>query len=203
MCFDALRLNDLLPEKPENIRIDRLVEKHFNIGIVYEPIGGGVLGFTAFGETGVVSVHIDESGETGVVAERRIRSTLAHEAGHGLMHAHLFCTEFNHQGLFGNDSDVSKEKVLCREPRSGYGGQWWELQANMAIGALLMPRELLFEALEPFLELQGLLQLPVLRANNRNEAINAMCEVFEVNTPVAKYRIDRFFKESNENQLTL
>jgi hypothetical protein len=203
MCTDALRLNKLLPDRPERIRIDRLVEKHFKVGIVYEPIGDGVLGFTTFGEAGVISVHIDEPSEKTTAAERRVRSTLAHEAGHGLMHAHLFCTEFSHSRLFDSDSDVSHEKVLCREPRSGYDGRWWELQANMAIGALLMPRELLFDAIEPFLESRGAMGVSFLSESKRVAAIDAMCEVFDVNRPVAKFRIDHFFKSESEKQLTL
>lgn len=203
MCSDALSQNGLMPSEPGPVRIDRFVEKHFNIAVIYEAIGSGVLGFTSFGERGVASMHIDDPNDGNPVSERRVRSTLAHEAGHGLMHAHLFCAEFNRGNLFGGDADVSQEKVLCREPRTGYDGRWWELQANMAIGALLMPRDLLLRAMEPFVERQGMFQTPVLREARRGEAISAMSELFDVNLPVARIRIDGFFKVGAEKQLTL
>lgn len=203
MCSDALTQNRLMPSEPGPVRIDRFVEKHFNLAVIYESIGNGVLGFTTFGDRGVESMHIDEPSDKNKVTERRVRSTLAHEAGHGLMHAHLFCPEFGRCSLFGSDPDVSQEKVLCREPRSGYDGRWWELQANMAIGALLMPSELMMIAMEPYLERRGFFQTPVLDDARRVEAISAMCDVFEVNNPVARIRVENFFKVGSENQLTL
>lgn len=209
MCGDALKLNGLMPTQPEKVRIDRFVEKHFKIGISYESlIDDGVLGYTKFGQKGVVSVHIDDPVDRTVSAERRVRSTLAHEAGHGLMHTHLFCTEFNHRGLFGSDPDVSQEKVLCRDgdatsQRSGYAGRWWELQANMAIGALLMPRELLIIAVEPYLEGTGFFQMVSLKEGRREEAVRATSDIFDVNPAVARIRIEKIFKKNNSRQLTL
>jgi hypothetical protein len=58
------------------------------------------------------------------------------------------------QPLFGDFSDPKKPKILCRDERSGgsaYRGQWWEYQANKAMGSLLMPEELVIEAAKPFL----------------------------------------------------
>src|SRR3989441_11554119 len=61
----------------------------------YEDLDKGVLGFTQFGRTGVQAIVVaralDEDGTR--PAERRIRTTLAHEAGHGLLHAHLFALD--------------------------------------------------------------------------------------------------------------
>lgn len=209
ICSDALRLSELMPAQPEKVRIDRFVEKHFKVGISYESlINEGILGYTTFGPSGVVSVHIDDPVDRTVSAERRVRSTLAHEAGHGLMHPHLFCAEFNHRSLFGNDPDVSQEKVLCRDgdsssQRSGYGGRWWELQANMAIGALLMPRELLTSAMEPYLEGTGFFQRISLNEDRREDAVRAAADIFDVNPAVARIRIEKLFKKNNSRQLTL
>jgi hypothetical protein len=83
-------------------------------------------------------------------AERRINTTLAHEAGHCLLHGHLFAMEASPITLFGADAVANStgSKILCRDgQRVGfYDGKWWEYQANQAIGALLLPRKLVRQA---------------------------------------------------------
>jgi hypothetical protein len=49
----------LLPTSPAAIRIERFVEKRFNIGAVrYETLPDGVLGFTQFGKNGVDAIVV-------------------------------------------------------------------------------------------------------------------------------------------------
>lgn len=211
MCSDALAETGLLPAKPGRVRIDRFIEKRFNVPIIYEELPAKVLGFTEFGSRGVEAVHIAEppAGERTTAAERRMNSTLAHEAGHGLMHAHLFALDLDHATLFGSDPDVTKTRVLCRDgepsapgrPRRKYDGRWWELQANRAIGMLLMPEELFLAFIEPFLERTGVLKVPTIPAPGRAAATRAGADVFDVNPAAVRVRIDHFFPEGG--QLTL
>jgi hypothetical protein len=53
----------------------------------YEDLGAGILGLTKFGKKGVKEViiaqYLDEQNSQS--GERLIRSTIAHEAGHGLL----------------------------------------------------------------------------------------------------------------------
>ena len=58
MCCDELRGLGLLPSSPEPIRIDRFIEKRFNVPPQYEDLPNGVLGFTRFGKNGVKAVVI-------------------------------------------------------------------------------------------------------------------------------------------------
>jgi len=60
-----------------------------------------------------VAKHLEDEGT--LAAERRIRSTLAHEAGHGLLHAHLFVLGKATQPLFGDSFRPNAPKVLCRD----------------------------------------------------------------------------------------
>src|SRR4051812_49146619 len=93
MCSAALRGVDLFPCEPGPVRIERFVEKHFRIVPQYDDLPNGVLGFTQFGSRGVEAIVVAktfEHAEMPQSVERRLRTTLAHEAGHGLMHAHLF-----------------------------------------------------------------------------------------------------------------
>src|SRR5260221_6461200 len=90
ICEDALHQVDLFPSSPGPIRIDRFIEKRFDVTPVYEDLDKGILGFTEFGPKGVqlvvVARALDEEGTK--AAERRLRTTLAHEARHGLLHDH-------------------------------------------------------------------------------------------------------------------
>src|SRR5260370_37965068 len=147
ICLDELEKLGLCPGEPSPIRIDRFIEKRFHIGPTYEDLPKGVLGFTRFGPKGVeeivVARQLDEEGT--VAADRRVRSTLAHESGHGLLQAHLFALGAHPKSLFGNGLDPNVSKILCRDEAPAgrspgatrrYDGRWWEFQANQAMGAL-------------------------------------------------------------------
>jgi hypothetical protein len=101
LCSKALAETNLLPDKPGPIRIDRFIENKFNVRIIYEDLEKGVLGFTEFSPTGVEAVHIAEpNGDLWIQQDRRVNSTLAHEAGHCLMHTELFIEHFaNHKAF--------------------------------------------------------------------------------------------------------
>ena len=213
-CTDELRKVDLLPETPQPVRIDRFIEKRFKVRITYEEVPAGVLGFTRFGPSGVEGVVISRrlAEEGTVVAERRLNTTLAHEAGHGLLHSHLFVLAHHQLGmLFGGEVDPATPKILCRDEQVGgrapsgrrYDGRWWELQANMAIGPFLLPRTLVLAALFGILEARGALGRAVLPAAKRTEAARRLAEIFEVNPVVAQIRLEDIFPVGSDDQLTL
>lgn len=213
ICADELRGVDLYPPKPAPIRIERFVEKRFGIHPSYDELPEGVLGFTRFGGRGVEAISVSRtlSEEKTQVAERRINSTLAHEAGHGLLHAHLFALSAQPQTLFGEDLDQLR-RVLCRfgaiagtegHTGKGYDGRWWEFQANRAIGALLMPKLLVEDALRDILAVRGIFGRRVLEASRRLEAIRVLAELFDVNPVVAKIRVGELYAEGEDAQLTL
>ena len=200
ICVDELRKQGLYPSSPEAIRVDRFVEKRFGVVPLYEDLPDGVLGFTKFGDKGVeaivISAALDAAG--GQVAERRVRTTLAHEAGHGLLHAYLFALAEQPLHLFDADSQ-SAHKILCRdvqgeERRSRvYDGRWWEFQANRAMGGLLCPRALVNETLKPFLVSTGSLGAVTLDEARREGAARILADIFDVNPVVAKIRINELY----------
>jgi hypothetical protein len=208
MCSDALAETGFLPSEPGKVRIERFIEKRFDVRVIYEPLNANVLGFTEFGPKGVEAIYVAEPTSGTRAEDRRITSTLAHEAGHGLMHAHLFALDLDHRSLFENDPDITKSRVLCRDEGSAgksrrrYDGRWWELQANRAIGAFLLPKELFLKFMQPFLLPQGTLGISILPSNKRDEAIVAAAETFDVNPAVAKIRVISLFPDTGE-QLTL
>jgi hypothetical protein len=207
ICSDELSKAGLLPDQPQPIRVDRFVEKRF-VSPSYEDLGDGILGMTKFSVNGVseviVSIRLDAEG--GKVSERRIRTTLAHEAGHGLLHTHLFALESDSRPLFGDFSDPKKPKVLCRDEKiSGvqYGGDWWEFQANKVMGCLLMPKRLVDFAVEPYMAVQGQLGLKSLNGERKQRAMKELAEVFDVNPIVVRIRIDQLYPDTTGGQLSL
>jgi hypothetical protein len=200
MCCDELRGVGLLPTSPEPIRIDRFIEKRFHLCPQYEELPPGVLGFTRFGKNGVKAVVISSAldAEGGKVSERRVRTTMAHEAGHGLLHAHLFALDDIPLHLFDKDSH-SGDQILCRDVHDDekkvhrYDGRWWEVQANRAMSGLLCPRSLVQEAIKPFLSPAGLLGVEVLAENRREAAVRALADIFDVNPAVTRIRINELF----------
>lgn len=211
ICADELMKFGLFPREPQPIRIDRFIEKRFNVAPKYEDLPDGVLGYTKFGSNGVQEIGISKAlaEENSKVSERRINSTLAHESGHGLLHAHLFFLEKPPTNLVGSDFDIPEKKILCRKetvegiqdrPRSECGQKWWEFQANMVIGGLLLPRKLVMSAIEPFLMETGRLGVKVLDEARKEIATRALAEAFDVNPIVVKIRIDSIYSISREDQ---
>jgi hypothetical protein len=208
MCDDELRKLQLYPVTPEPVRIDRFVEKRFNVDPSYEELPPGVLGFTKFGKQGVAGIVIsralDEEGTK--AANRRIRTTLSHEAGHGLLHTHLFAMGIKPLSLFeGETSDVPE--ILCRDtpdtpgPKRGYDGRWWEYQANQVMGCLLMPRRLVLEATQPFIVPTGALGMETLEPARREEAAQALADLFDVNPAAVRIRLKDIFPVEDNRQL--
>lgn len=214
ICSDELRKLGFYPSDPSPVRIDRFIEKRFDLRPTYEDLPNGLLGFTRFGAKGVeeivITTALDAEGTR--PAERRLRTTLAHEGGHGLLHAHLFVLGPRPDALFGDGLAKDGPKILCRDdgtPAAGGGRKtkppyrWWEFQANMAMGALLLPKALVAKAVTAHLEPQGMLGLPMLPASRRDLAIRELADVFDVNPVVVRIRFESLYPEKSGDQLTL
>lgn len=211
VCSDALHEQGLFPADPQPVRIERFIEKRFQVHPEPQDLPVGVLGYTLFGPKGVEGIYYSrELHEEGTrVSERRVATTLAHEGGHGLLHAYLFALEAERNlPLFGKDADVTARKILCRDggkaaPRGqGYDGRWWEVQANKAMAALLLPRPLLVQCLAPFLVERGAFGRAVLDDSRREEAVRLAASTFEVNPVVVRHRLEPLYP-LGDRQLTL
>lgn len=213
ICIDELNKIGFMPSKPSPVRIERFIEKRFNIDCVaYEELPPGVLGLTEFGPNGVRKIAVSKSLEVerSRSAERRINTTLAHEAGHGLLHTHLFVLGEKPASLFSGDLYPNEPGILCRgEDIQGIPEQrkkkyeWWEYQANMAIGPLLLPKSLVIISMQPFLVKKGLLGMETLDQSRREEAVKHLAEIFEVNPIVARIRLGALFSPAHAGQLAL
>lgn len=212
ICSSELKKTGLYPAEPGPVRIDRFIEKRFRVSPTYEEnLPEGVLAFTRFGPHGVQEIVVSRSliEEGNPVSERRLNSTLAHEAGHGLLHGHLFALEAQSSLPFGELIDEGQVKVLCRDDtigaqgNHGYDGRWWEYQANRVIGSLLMPKQLIGEAIKPLLSVRGSLGRLVLPEEQRDRAVRSLADTFQVNPVVARIRTLELYPVEVKGQLTL
>jgi hypothetical protein len=197
---ERLTENDLaacgvLPEKPGPVNIDRYVEARFLVPR-YEVLRPGLLGFTEFGPSGPTDIVIssDLASDRSLVAKRRVRTTLAHEAGHAILHSVLYSSSSGGDALPRRHSQARERRILCKEEDldPAHQGAWLEYQANMAMSTLLLPRPLVMASLEPYLtRVSGtgyLLEPYVAR-----RMVKPLSATFDVNPIVVKYRLARIF----------
>lgn len=211
ICAEALKASGYMPPAPSAVNIERFVEKHFACEVGYEDLPDGVMGFTAFNKKGkVIALRVQSQLEDGSKnGEHRVRSTWAHEAGHGLLHASLFIELPGSQTLFqSQDSNVVDNRILCRNSDIKpvgvrYDGRWWEWQANRCIGSLLLPKHLVRTALGKLVENSLVTGTPSLAEANRKKAEELLSETFKVSALVARIRIEEMFPANRSNQLTL
>ncbi len=98
---------------------------------------------------------------------------------------------------------MCRSDAVAAYPNREYDGRWWEYQANLAIGGLLLPKSLVKEALMSWLDSHGSLGQLFLPENRKEQAARSLADIFNVNPVVAKIRISELFPLGNENQLTL
>ena len=60
-CSDELQKLGIYPAEPSPIRIDRFIERRFNLQPTYEDLPNGLLGFTLFGAKGVEEIVVTRS----------------------------------------------------------------------------------------------------------------------------------------------
>ncbi len=204
MCIEALQKSGCMPSVPEAIDIELFVEKHFDAQLdMATDLGEEVLGWTFFGKKGeilLVGVSPNLAGDDSDVGRRRCRATVAHEAGHCLMHPILFIEEQSKM-IFEN-LNFQEKRILCRKSdfTGKYDGRWWEVQANKAIGALLLPAVLVRKSVESFLEPAGGMGLMDLPERNRPLAVEHVSKTFDVNKLPAQIKVDALFPR-RENEL--
>jgi hypothetical protein len=202
-------MQSLLPSSPAPIRIERFVEKQFKTALIYEDLGPDNLGCTIFNSSGgveaiLVSRFLEE--QNTIPARRRVRSTVAHEAGHGLLHGPLFM-ETNSPDLLNGAVGKNPRRILCRsedvlvDTQRSYAGRWWEFQANQAIGSLLLPKPLM----NAFLDHSGIksasFRSGILTPAQRDSLVKKAAVIFDVNPIVVRIRLDSLFPQKKNHQI--
>lgn len=164
-----LAKGELMPTLTDcSVDIESFLERHLKVRCdQYAPLPPDVLGLTQFraGQKPWVRINQDLT-QTALDDEDRPdwllgrwRATLAHEASHVILHACLFASDPNQGTLFAMDDEPEehnlhrclKQNVLFR----GQASDWREVQANMGMAALLMPRKVFAAACLQSIEASG------------------------------------------------
>jgi len=209
IATEQLRRAGLMPTLDDPVTdVERLIEGHLRAELdLYADLPDGVLGLTQFPARGKPKVLIDSSlteardaehATAGVVG--RWRATLAHEASHILLHRYLFDPEMAQpvgRGAVSVPSEDGLMRCLHRDISPILGdwssarrrSDWREVQANRAMGALLMPRRLFRRLVLREMRELGLGTTPVAVLDvERLTAV--LAELFQVSRQAAGIRLD-------------
>lgn len=170
----------------------------------------GVVTFAA-GKCDLVEINreLGDLFEGGGTSRARYRSTLAHEASHIVLHRALLMPNEGQLGLFGaEESKVYAQRCLKRNLATlspdcstaphkdaeipSKATQRLEIQANIGMAALLMPREVFCAVAEPPLrawELRRLSDDPHDHFDAKHRMIGEWAAMFEVSRQVIAIRI--------------
>ena len=155
---EKLKCHGLLPREPAPIDIELFVEVEFGFAYEFRNLGEDCLGLMNFSEKGPKSlfIHSKLDKPENPTVNRRCRSTLAHECGHGLLHAGLFAELWESKRRTNSFAD-STRLITWQERAENFDAEqkptakeWWEYQANQMISCLLLPLAPLRNALRAF-----------------------------------------------------
>lgn len=193
LALERLESLGLMPTSPAPVAVEKYCERRWGWPEDYVDLPPGILGAAAFTESGLVKVAVsrelaEDTSRTGRV---RTRSSLAHEIGHGELHEDKFIEKLRHDREQLDFFSVGPEepgriRLLCREEqmRRPRRDEWWEIQANMFMAALLLPRPLL----------RRMVEAQYLRFNRQYIQTATLHEevanVFEVSFQMAKIAVD-------------
>ena len=218
---DELEKAGLLPDASNDdvtVDVERLVERHLGLPFdQHAELEEGVLGGTHFvpGKKPRIEINRDLTGTAlddedatpGMVG--RWRATVAHEIGHVLLHRILYEIDDMQRGLFpGWDrtqgGSPSLIRCLKRDVAYSGGSHWREVQANMAIGALLMPKSLAVKVVAAEMDQLGIGDqsvepgFPALE-----ELVSVVARRFTVSKQAARIRIEGLGRVAPRGQASL
>lgn len=200
--------------EPGEIPIEDVLEECLGIAVEYSELPEDVMGCATFQPEGVTRIEIHTrlalSGDD-LTLDRRRRSTIAHELGHGLIHTPLYQQRFAIERLQSHfePSEPQLAQIACRsstiredtlQPESANSYSWIEWQANAMMGPLLIPRCALGRHLEPWVGRADGVRILQLPSSARTEAEQSVSEVFHVSRQLAAIRIAMLFPEASTDQ---
>ena len=211
ICSSALESVNLLPLKPEPIRIDRFIQLYFNIEEDYEALDPGIMGCAVFTRQGLSKILISRilSEDSTTSGQRRLRSTLAHEAAHGLLHKDLHIEKLARDSSMESFTELGPEYQSVREDgfqcraeldleknSSANSFEWWEYQANLGMASLLLPLSLVL----PFAreQLEDTFIRPEEFPGRIKEIENKVSDLFHVRRKMVEIRLRRYWQTLRE-----
>lgn len=179
----------------ENLEIDveSLLEVHLGANVDYAgDLDRTTLGYTVFEEPPLVVVNrkltdMAHAPAASLGLQGRWRATLAHEAAHILLHSRLYSV---------GQTTPSQRSVRCLRSEIHAGpraNDWREVQANMGMAALLMPRSLFVDQARAVLDTLDPVFPPLDPSCPAGRlATDALAEQFRVSRQAAGLRMATF-----------
>ena len=124
----------------------------------------------------------------------RLRTTLAHELGHVILHNPLWQIEFSKLQLPFNTNEqrvqICKRKTLFLKNEPNYEHyDWIEWQANYFASALLMPKKAVYKIYRKFTNERKILSSISDESSDANDLINIISQEFQVSNEAVKVRL--------------
>ena len=219
---DELARAGLLPNTSDDnvtVDIESFVEGHLHLPFdQYAELDSDTLGITRFlpGEHPKIEINRDLTSSAfdtdhvmpGTLG--RWRATVAHEIGHVLLHRHLYEVDVMQPTLFPSKHEKScpsSSLMRCLKRDVGYcvsSSDWREVQANMAIGALLMPKTIFSEVIAAEEERLLLGPQPIQENSPQLQMlVSAVARRFTVSKAAARFRIEGFGRVNRWGQTCL
>lgn len=207
MMEDELRKAGLVPTLADPVvDLESLLEIHLGVKLdIHAVLDDEVLGVTDFvgGKKPLVSINKaltsraeTEEAPSGILG--RWRATMAHEAGHVILHRGLVEVPFEQGSLFGEttkESGSSLFRCLKRDVSFRRGNyDWKEVQANRGMAALLMPakvfRELVLDIVKADRFDDLCLQMPETGSTEFSDLLLDVSKRCEVSQEAARIRLE-------------
>ena len=194
IATDAVRNAGLWPDPDiKAIDIETLVEVHLGATVDYGvQLHRKVLGYTIFEQPThvVVSRTLTElalAPSASLGLRGRWRATLAHEAAHILLHAQLYARGESSRAQTAV-RDLAEETDARIDVRD-----WKELQANIGMAALLMPRQLFLSEARRILEGGDPVFPPFARESEIAKRLtDGLAEIFQASHQATGFRLVEF-----------
>lgn len=169
------------------VDVEHLLEIHLGAAVDYgAPLEPTVLGYTAFASPPQVSInraltHAAQRQGAGRAAVGRWRATLAHEAAHILLHARLFPAPGGPAG--------ETQRCLRTEVGAKQASDWREVQANIGMGSLLLPRPGVGDAVRKIFVAERVIPPVVAGSSMGYRLVGELTRRFAVSRQVARIRL--------------
>ncbi len=211
IALEQLTACRLLPEAPGPVAVEKFCDRKWGVPEDYQALESDVMGLTSFTYKGLDRIVINTvlEADSSTTGRRRMRSTLAHEVGHAVLHEDLFVEklvfERNQGELFGEMNRHAPSAIVCRNTDI-FGApkktQWWEIQANKFMAALLLPEPLFLQVVAPPLSSYDETKAsPHDRVTRYYRTIDTISDTFNVSREMARIAVDNYLSKPRGDAL--
>ena len=219
--LDELQRASLLPDPDQadlSVDVEAFVETHLGLSLdVGAYLDAEVLGVTEFvpGRHPKISINRDLTGsaldseDAPVGLTGRWRATVAHEASHVVLHRVLFEVDQRQNSLFQRlgHSDQPEHLMRCLKRDVSFQdgpSDWKEVQANMGMAALLMPKPVFAAAYDQEAERLKTTERPIAQGSSRHEwLVGRLARRFTVSRQAARIRLTTLQGVQSVDQLQI